>query len=394
MPDKSNFPDGFLWGAATSSYQIEGDNSNSDWWEWEQKGKTKDKCGKACDYWNRYEQDHALLQELGVNSFRLSLEWARIEPEEGNFSDEALEHYRDILVDLKKRNIKAVVTLWHYTLPLWFARNHNWNKRQSVGYFTRYCEKVLEKLGSEIDLLVTMNEPRLVLNRGYLLGNRPPGKCNPISFILARNHMVKAHQECYGLAKKTNPDILVGIAQYCNDFDFFGKPKFIGWLTEMVENFYNWHFFSKIGEFQDYIGINYYYGVEIHLWPPFVTMRKERSELTQMKWGICAEGIEEIVLDAWKRYKKPIFILENGVAVGNDEIRSDFIDKYLDGVKRAMEQGADVRGYFYWSLLDNFEWESGFDMKFGLVEVDYKTLERKPRKSFYEYKKIIQNNGL
>lgn len=391
---ENKFPKDFLWGAAISSYQVEGDNFNSDWWEWEQKGKTKDKSGIACDYWNRYKQDHDLLEQLGVNSFRLSLEWSRIEPEEGKFSDKAFSHYRDILIDLKRRNIKTVVTLWHYTLPLWFSKKCNWNKSESVGYFTRYCEKVMDKLGSEIDLLVTMNEPRLVLNRGYLLGNRPPGKRNPVSFFLARRHMVKAHRECYILAKKIKPEMLIGITQYCNDFDFFGRPKFIGWLAEIVENFYNWYFFDEIGKFQDYIGINYYYGVEIHLWPPFITMRKERPELTQMKWGICAEGIEEIVLDAWKRYKKPIFILENGIAVGNDEIRSNFINRYLNGIKQAMEQQADVRGYFYWSFLDNFEWESGYDIKFGLVEIDYKTLERKPRKSFYEYKKIIQNNCL
>jgi beta-glucosidase len=384
------FPTGFLWGASTSSYQIEGNNSNTDWWQWEKQGKTKEKSGAACDSWNRWKEDHGLLSQLGVNAYRLSLEWSRIEPEEGKFSEEAINHYREVLADLKNRNIKTVVTLWHYTLPLWFAENYNWNKRVSIKYFTRYCKKVVEELGSDIDLLVTMNEPRLVLNRGYLLGNRPPAKRNPISFLLARRHMVKAHQECYVLTKKIKPEILVGIAQYCNDFDFFGRPKFIGWLTEVVENFYNWHFFTEIGKFQDYIGINYYYGVEIHLVPPFIRMRKERPELTEMGWGICSEGIEEIIVDAWKRYKKPIYIMENGVAIGDDEIRADFINKYLGGITRAMKQNADVQGYFYWSLLDNYEWESGYDMKFGLVEIDYKTLERKPRQSFYAYRDIIK----
>jgi beta-glucosidase len=388
------FPAGFLWGAATSSYQTEGNNSNSDWWEWEQKGKTKDKSGVACDYWNRWREDHELLSELGVNSFRLSLEWSRIEPEEGKFSEEAINHYREILQDLKNRNIKTVVTFWHYTVPLWFAHKYGWQNKKAVDIFSRYCQEVIDNFGENIDMVVTINEPRLPLNRGYLLGTRPPGKINPLAFLRARKNMVKAHKECYRIIKKKYPEILVGIAQFCNDFDFFGRSKFLNFITEKIEDFYNWYFFKEIGEDQDFIGINYYFGMAISLKPPFLKMQKERTELTDIGWGIFSEGLYEIIKDVWKTYKKPIYILENGIANKTDRLREDFIVKHLRYIQKAIQEGVDVRGYFYWSFMDNFEWEDGFDYRFGLVEIDYKTLERKPRSSFYAYKKIIENNGI
>lgn len=394
MLDKLKFPKDFLWGAAISSYQTEGNNANSDWWEWEQKGKTKDKSGIACDYWNRWRQDHELLSELGVNSFRLSLEWSRIEPEEDVFSFAAIDQYREMLEDLKSRNIKTVVTLWHYTVPLWFAHKYNWNNKKAIDIFSRYCQKITDNLGENIDLVVTINEPRLPLNRGYLLGTRPPGKKNPVAFLRARKNMVKAHKECYRIIKKKHPKIQVGIAQFCNNFDFFGRSNFLNFITKKIEDFYNWYFFKEIGEDQDFIGINYYFGMTIGLKPPFLKMQKEREELTDMGWGIFSEGLYEIIKDAWKTYKKPIYILENGVADKTDRLREDFVVKHLRYIQKAIQEGADVRGYFYWSLLDNFEWDKGFWPRFGLIEIDYKTLERKPRKSFWAYKEIIKNNGI
>lgn len=383
-----------MWGAGNSSHQVEGGNINNDWHEWEQKGKTKDKSGLACDSWYKYENDHELARELNCNSFRLSLEWSRIEPEEGKFSAEAIGHYRKVLQDIKAKGMKRVVTLWHWTLPLWFSHQYGWHRKESVKYFSRYCEKVIQELGDEIDIFITLNEPRLPLNKGYLIGNFPPGKINPFAYFKARQNMVEAHKKCYALAKKIKNDLPVGITQFCNDFDFFGRSRVAGALTEKVEDFYNWHFFTEIGDSQDFIGINYYFGMKISFSFPFVEMQKEGGKVTDMGWGIFSEGIYEVVMDAWKCYRKPIYIFENGIADKKDKYRKDFICDYLKWLHRAISEGADVRGYFYWSLLDNFEWNYGFEKRFGLVEVDFKTQERKIRPSAWEYAKICKNNGL
>lgn len=395
MPIKK-FPENFLWGVAYSSHQVEGNNKNNDWWQWEQQGKTKEKSGWACDSWNRYPIDHELVQELGAGGLRLSLEWSRIEPEEGKFSDEAIEHYRKVLVDLRNRGIKRVVTLWHWTLPLWFADQYGWHHKRSVELFAHYCEKVMKELGDEIDILITLNEPRLHLNRGYIIGEFPPGKKNPWAFFRARRNLVQAHIRCYDICKEIKKDLPVGLTQYTNDFDFVGKVWYLRFLTEKIESLYNWYFFDQIGDKQDFIGVNYYYGydVKISFVPPFVHRETHDYLRSDMGWEFSPEGIFEVVLDAWRKYKKPIYIFENGAADREDEIRERYINGHLIWLHKAIERGVDLRGYFYWSLLDNFEWVEGFWPCFGLVEMDFKTMERKPRKSFYFYQKVIKENGV
>ena len=390
---KLKFPAGFLWGAGTSSHQVEGGNINNDWHEWEQKGKTKEKSGIACDYWNRFSEDHAIARELDLNAFRISLEWSRIEPEEGKFSEEAMEHYRQILEDMKGRGLKRIVTLNHYTLPAWFSHKIGWHKKESSQYFAKYSEKVIQKLGDEIDLVVTINEPRLVINRGYLTGDYPPGKrMRPILFLKARKNLAEAHRKSYDIIKKIRPELPVGITQFTNDFDYFGKGRWENWLTEKIEDFYNWHFFDEIGDKQDFIGINYYYGAKVKLTYPFFELATYEKKVTDMGWGIMPEGIYEVIMDAWKKYKKPIYILENGIADQADKYRTEFIKGHLRAVHKAIRKGADVRGYFHWSLVDNFEWNSGYAMKFGLCEVDRQTLERRIRPSAREYARICKSN--
>ena len=266
---KLKFPENFLWGVGTSSHQIEGGNENNDWYAWEKKGKTKEFSGIACDSWNLFREDNDSLKNLGCNAYRISLEWSRIEPKEGEFSTGAIEHYRDWLLDMKAKGIKRVVTLNHWTLPLWFSQKYGWHKKGSVALFERFAEKVIKELGEEIDICITFNEPRLILNKGYATGVFPPGKKNPILYLLARKNLVEAHKKAYAIIKKIRPDLPVGITQFCNDFDYFGKGRWQNWLTEKVENFYNWHFFDQIGEAKDFIGVNYYYGAKVKLTYPF-----------------------------------------------------------------------------------------------------------------------------
>ncbi|MFW5884807.1 MAG: glycoside hydrolase family 1 protein [Patescibacteria group bacterium] len=389
------FPEGFLWGAAYSSHQVEGDNDNNDWWRWEQKGKTKDKSGRACDSWNLYKVDHQLAQELGCGGFRLSLEWSRIEPEEGKFSDEAIEHYKKVLKDIHQRGIKTVVTLWHWPLPLWFADKCGWHKEESVEFFVKYCQKVTHELGSEIDFFVTMNEPMVPLNSGYLIGKFPPGKKNPWLYKKAKKNMIEAHKKCYELTKKRYPRLPVGITQLYNYFEPYNNFFLWRFLSKKLAHWYNYDILDKINDHQDFVGLDYYfhYRIKISLQKPFY-QKKENKKVSDLGWEIYPQGIYEIAKDAWERYQKPIYILENGLADEKDKYRKEFIRDHLLWLHRAIEEGADVRGYFHWSLIDNFEWAEGFEPRFGLCETDYKTMKRKPRDSYYDYRKIIKENGL
>ncbi len=391
-----NFPKDFLWGVATSSYQIEGNNSNSDWWEWEQKGKTKDKSGIACDYWNRYKEDHQLLQELGVNSFRLSLEWSRIEPEEGKFSDEAIQHYREVLQDLKNRNIRTQVTFWWWTSPIWFQKKYGFHKKSSIPIFTRYIEKSVMELGNLIDCFQVINEPMVPLGQGYLMGLFPPGKRNPFSFWKALRNIAKAYVESYKIIHFIKPNALVGMTHLYNWYES-GKTNILGGITYRISKWFRIVSFNRrIKGYQDFFGLNYYRMGKINLrhWKSEkINFFIEEDKNNIMGWIAYPKGIYKAVKEAWKDYGIPIFITENGFPFGtglDDVYRVNFIKEHLEYVKKAIDEGIDIRGYNYWSLMDNFEWLYGSEPRFGLVEIDYKTLERKPRKSFYFYRDLIK----
>ena len=208
--------------------------------------------------------------------------------------------------------------------------------------------------------------------------------------------MVKAHIECYELSKKINKNIQVGLTQYTNAFEFSGKIKYLKKLTEAIESFYNWHFFEKVGDSNDYIGVNFYYGYDfqISLKPPFIRRITDPEVRSDLGWEFSPHGIHDVTMSAWNKFKIPIYIFENGAADSEDKIRSRYIKEHLRWLHRSIRKKADVRGYFYWSLIDNFEWVEGFWPRFGLCEMNYETMERKPRKSYYYYKKVIKQNGI
>jgi len=394
------FPKNFLWGVATSSYQIEGDSVNSDWWDWEQKGKTKDVSGEACDYWNRFASDHTLLQELGVNVFRLSIEWSRIEPEEGKFSAEAIEHYRHILEDLKSRNIRIMLTLWHWTSPQWFQEKYGWHRKTSVEIFGRYAQKIVDELGDLVDIYVVLNEPMVPLGMGFLAGEFPPGFSNPWKFWRALKNMAGAYCEVYEMIHAKNPQAKVGISYLYNWYEIDGLGP-IERLVNRISKWYRIDFFGDmIKDCQDYVGVDYYRLGKIIFDPKnsaYLGFRVEEDPSNPMRWVTYAKGMRLVLEEAYKKYQKPIFIIENGTPTGlglSDDSRVDFIKTHLAEIAKAIEEGIPVIGYNYWSLMDNYEWLGGYAPRFGLIEIDYETMERKPRKSFYEYAKICKNNGL
>ena len=392
---------------ATSAYQVEGGNSNSDWWAWEKAGKTDNESGRACDYWNRYKEDHDLLQNLGINLFRSSIEWARIEPKEGVFSEEAISHYRKIFKDLKRRNIKTQVTFWWWTSPLWFQEKYGWHKEKSVEIFARYVEKVTREFGDLIDIFATFNEPMVPLGQGYLGGVFPPGQKNPLKFFRAIKNVAGAHKASYKIIHQIKPEAKVGITYLYNWYESEGSGILLNLINRIAQWFRIDLLGNKIKNYQDYVGINYYRLGKIKFelrnfkidprGQKYFGFTIEEDEDNVMKWITYPKGIYLVLKEASKKFQLPIYITENGGPTRkglNDTERIAFIKNHLSFVHKAIREGVDVRGYNFWSLVDNLEWLYGYEPRFGLIEIDYKTLERKPRKSYFEYQKIIKNNAV
>ncbi len=401
-----NFPRNFYWGAATSSHQVEGGNHN-DWTEWEKsesriknlessirdgefrkkfphhlwdKWPTPDDIenyisGRSSDHYNRFHEDFDIAKLFGHNAHRFSIEWSRIEPEEGKFDQEAIEHYRETVKALRERGMEPFVTLWHFTLPLWVKDLGGWENPRTINYFVRYCEKVAMEFQKDITFLITMNEPVLWASNAYRTGNFPPQKKNYWAFYKVFWNLHSAHARSYRVLKKINPSFQIGLTQNTGYFDSN--------LLRPVYYFLNFFFLSTIKSESDYIGIDYYRRI------PFLRKSKANSDIG---WETYPQGLYCVLKGTWRKFKKPIFVLENGIADAEDHYRPEFIRKHIEAVAQSIKEGVDIRGYFYWSLLDNFEWEKGFWPRFGLVEVDYRTQERRIRESAKVYAEIIKNS--
>lgn len=395
------FPEGFLWGAATSSYQVEGNCTNSDWWAWERKTQPEEKWSKeACDQYHLYEQDFDLINKLGQNAHRLSIEWARIEPVEGQFDQQEIDHYKAVLKALKDRGIKVMLTLHHFTNPLWFAQKGGWESFKAPGYFERYVQKIVPELKEYVDLWITINEPGVLMWGSYLSGKWPPQKKSNFSALKAFWNMAQAHKKAYKVIHQIQPSTQVGIAHNVASYDVFHDHSLRENLTKWFDDrLMNHSFYTLTGmKYHDFLGINYYFHHYISFsgktrLPGPIDVSVVKKEVTDMGWEIHPDGIFDVLVDL-SDYKKPMYITENGLAAVNDDRRCRFLIAYLKEIYHAIQVGADVRGYFHWSLLDNFEWADGFDPKFGLVEVDLKTQKRTPRPSAYIYKDIIEHNGI
>ena len=397
------FPDGFLWGTSTSAYQVEGGIMN-DWSQWEKSGKRMLKlmkqgknpnhfiCGQACDSYNRYKEDLELAASLNNNAIRFGLEWSRIQPKKDTWDVGAINHYRDVLAEAKKRGLKTVVTLWHWTNPAWVAKEKGWVNNNNIKHYLRYVDLVIKELGADIDYWVTLNEPMVHVVNGYINGKFPPEKRNIFKAKSVFDNLAKAHIEAYKKIHNYFPKAQVSITKLTNYFEPARKwcPAEIG-LAKLLNYLANTKFLNKITNHLDYIGLDYYFYDRIVWYPPFKKNKNKR--VTDMGWEIYPEGIYH-VLKYLAKFNKPILILENGLADTEDKYRADFIREHLYYMHQAIEGGVDVQGYFYWSLLDNFEWADGYGPKFGLYEVDRKTFERTPRSSAKVYAKICTNNAV
>lgn len=401
------FPKDFLFGAATSAHQVEGNNTQSDWWEWEQSPRRQEQLkrlgkdprdffsGRACDHYNRFHEDFDIAEKLNHNAHRFSIEWARIEPEEGRWDMSAVAHYGDALSALRERAITPIVTLHHFTNPLWFAKRGGWEWENAPARFARYCEFVYTRLGEWTPWWITINEPTVFANKSYFEGKWPPQKKNIVALHRVLLNLIDGHRQAFRLlhtiAQNEKRELRVGIAhQYHAWLPYSKLPWDIA--TAAILRYLTWHYVpQRLKNECDYIGINYYSGrrVGIRL-KGFVEKSCENEETSDLKWEIYPQGLRAVLRAMWNAYRKPLLITENGIADATDAKRARFIAEHLAVLYDALREGIDIRGYLYWSLLDNFEWAHGFSPRFGLVEIDYRTLERKIRPSAYAYAEICK----
>ncbi|MFA5144664.1 MAG: glycoside hydrolase family 1 protein [Candidatus Omnitrophota bacterium] len=402
------FPGDFLWGAATSSYQVEGNNINSDWWEWEKRAGLKESSGQACRSYELYKEDFDLAKLLCHNAHRLSIEWSRIEPKEGEFSQKELDHYRDVIISLKERNIEPIVTLYHFTIPLWFARSGGWLNKKASEYFLRYVNVVVGALCDKVRFWVTINEPMVYVYHAYVLGFWPPQQKSFRNARIVTDRLMISHIKAYrsihaACARKGLPSPFVSIAKNIQEFQACRsnlKNKLAVYLRDRL---YNLEFISKLASHRslDFIGVNYYSRSLIdaggwrlkNLLLDTCQDGCSRLKKNSLGWDIYPPGLHNLLLEL-KRFNLPVFILENGICTDDDSLRWDFIREHLKNMHLAMEKGVKVLGYIYWSLIDNYEWDKGFGPRFGLIEVDYHTYKRSIRESARKFSEVLRTGAL
>lgn len=429
MTTKRSFPDGFLWGSAGAAHQTEGDNTNSDWWAHEHAEGTNavEPSLHACDSYHRFAEDWDLVAGSGQNAVRLSIEWARIEPAPGEFSTRELDHYREVIGTARDLGLTTSVTLHHFTNPNWFARGGGWDSIEAVEVFGRYARAVADALGDLFQVVNTINEPSVVAVVGHLMGFFPPRINDVAATHRVTVNLLHAHAAAADAIRATS-DALVGLPLSVLDF-YPTEDSPAGWKAR---DFMHWSWVGVwlealrtgkvrglsvkdvtipgLGGHDDFVGIQYYSRFDVHpaaldvagsaadLVPNPVGSRpnvpKPEERRTQMGWLWYPEGLGNVIDEVAEVTGLPVQITENGIATADDEERIEFVRLHLEQVHSAIARGRDVRGYFYWSTLDNFEWNDGYRPTFGLIAVDRDTMERTPKPSLSWYGNVARANAL
>jgi beta-glucosidase len=380
------FPDGFFWGAATAAHQVEGCNTHSDWWRAEQSGRLPHRSEDACDSWNRWPEDVRLLADIGLNAYRMSVEWARIQPEPGRFDQAALDTYRRLLEALRAEHIEPMVTLHHFVNPDWLADRGGWENPDVVPYFETYVERVARELGPLVRWWVTINEPSILGLKAYIEGSWPPFmRAYPRGYVRLMRHALRAHAAGRRALREVRSDALVSMA-----YALWPMEPLRAWspVDQVMACVGDWLWQGRVLRRAlprlDWIGVNYY-SRNVVGFPPGAHVAAER---TDFGWEIYPRGLYN-VLRRVGRLRKPVVITENGIADADDDQRARYIVQHLVEAQRALADGVDLRGYMHWSLLDNFEWAEGFSMQFGLA-----TRDRRLRASARAYGAIARANAL
>ncbi|MGZ3457282.1 MAG: glycoside hydrolase family 1 protein, partial [Archangium sp.] len=427
---------GFLLGAATASHQVEGGNDN-DWSEWEKGSfadgsphiKHRDVSGAACDSWNRFAEDVALLRELGANAYRLSVEWSRLEPEEGAWNEAVADRYREWMRLLRAQGIQPLVTLNHFTLPRWVAAQGGWMNERIVEWLAAYTRRVARKLGAEVDLWCTLNEPNVLMAHGYMQGTWPPGLQDTQLGLRVLARQIHAHARmARELREHDTVDAdgdghatRVGLAHHVRIFQPATRSPLDRVMVGFTDRLFNQLLVDvhRTGRIQisvpgvadideevpglkgsyDYLGLNYYSRdmVRADLRSPTLSRQyvAEGRPLNDLGWDVYPEGLYQ-VLKRYGRAGLPLYVTENGMADNRGERRPGFLREHFEALVRAAHEGVDVRGYFHWSLVDNFEWAEGFEPRFGLYGVDYAHPDkrRRPTPAVATFQELARGLGL
>ena len=389
--ERLTFPEGFTWGVATAAHQIEGGNVNNDWWDWEHNpgSGTVASSGDACDSFHRWREDVDLVGELGISAYRFSLEWSRIEPAEGEFSLAALEHYRRICAACVGRGIVPVVTFHHFTTPRWLTGRGGWEAPDAPDCFPRFVTRAGAYLGDLIGWACTINEPNVVGVMGYFQGQYPPGvKDDFFRFTAVNDAMVRAHRlavDALRAGPGTYPvGYTVSMAEITADE---GGEALRDAAEEVLENT-----FLRATEGDDFVGVQCY--TRMHFGPDGLAPNDPSVPVTQMDDERWPRAVEFTVRRAAQISGRPIVVTENGIATADDADRIAFFRDAIHSAHRCLAEGIDLRGYFVWSLLDNFEWHLGYGPQFGLVSVAPGTFERRPKPSAHWFGRVARDNAL
>eukprot|EP00612_Vaucheria_litorea_P002182 CAMPEP_0171455450 /NCGR_PEP_ID=MMETSP0945-20130129/2341_1 /TAXON_ID=109269 /ORGANISM="Vaucheria litorea, Strain CCMP2940" /LENGTH=498 /DNA_ID=CAMNT_0011980695 /DNA_START=92 /DNA_END=1588 /DNA_ORIENTATION=- len=433
--DDLKFPSNFIWGVSTSSHQVEGNCDNNNWFRWENIERPPDqdptikdnqKSGLACDHWNRIEEDTELIKQLGVDSYRFSLEWSKIEPEKGKYDSEAILHYHKEIDHLLANQIQPMITLFHFSYPIWFEDLGAFEKIENSEHFIRFSKNMFEEYGEKVKLWCTVNEPEVFVSNAYVTGLFPPGKLGKMHLAgTVIKNLLHCHVEIYQtfkiISEEKKLDVKVGIVKdlfqfhpykWHNLFDYF-----LAWECDHLFNAQIIKFF-KTGKFHfwvpfaayvsmedkrakssnDFIGLNYYSHYYVNMFNLLTNqimeeklLAKPREIMTDMPHPSYPEGIYYALMTLSK-LKIPIIVTENGISDKYDDRRKMYIRRYIYAMSKAIKDGANVVGYYYWSLMDNFEWIEGYHQCFGLYKVDFDTQKRTLRNGSKAFISIVSKH--
>jgi len=417
------FPDGFLWGSATASHQVEGGNTESDWAAWEQQPDRivgGAKAGAAAMWWaGRAEEDLSRAAELGHNAHRMSLEWSRLEPSPGVYDLTAFERYREILAHARKLGLATSVTVDHFTLPKWAAASRSWHDPALIERFATFAAQSVRQLGDVVDMWATINEPNVLALLGYAYGRWPPGERGNRSFLRALANLLRAHALGYRAMKAERADASIGLVLSMPYFAPFRPTRTDRAATRGQDWIFNGALLSTlqhgrlppplsltgtpiehmVGAY-DWIGLNYYgcYKVKFDATKPHrafgIHVDDGNIKTATSDWGAPHPAGLVAQLERLSVLGVPLFVTENGIFDNEDRLRPRYLVDHVRAVYDAIAKGVDVRGYFHWSLIDNFEWAEGWSTRFGLIGLDVATQQRTVKRSAQLYARICASNGI
>ena len=418
LKDGTAFPKGFMWGVATASHQIEGGNTNN-WSEFEPRSKSQQLSGLACDHWNKRTEDIELISALGVSHYRFSIEWSRLVPEQGRWDAQAAQWYSELVDELLAKGIQPMATLHNFTHPVWWDELGGFERTENIQHWIDFCVRIFDLLSDRVEWWCTINEPAVYTSMGYVLGEFPPGVRSFKRTRAVALNMMRAHAQCYRALKQRpfGRRSHIGLVKNINLFDPYRRWNPLHWLqAKLLDGMFNrcWIKALKTGRFRppsglrsykipgikgssDFIGVNYYTHL---LTTPFMPTKVEIDPLirpwetrTDFRYPMYAEGLRR-AFDMVKGLNLPIIVTENGVADDDDDMRPEHVRRHLQVTAEAIADGLDVRGFYHWSLMDNFEWAEGYDQRFGLYHVDFESQERTLKDGGKEYAEIVTSHRM